>query len=162
MKKIIYISITALTFLSASCKKDYNAGGTNTQAMANEWWVQLDKAGDYYKFSTYNTTANNSNQMILDDNSTFWGNSTDGRVAAKINVNLNALTFSVANSANLNANYPITFSVTDGKILKDAAKAPGSKDVTDSIDFKIEFSDDPGTIYHLSGYARTRFPEDDH
>ena len=34
--------------------------------------------------------------------------------------------------------------------------------VVDSIHMKVEFSDDPGTIYEMNGTARTRFAEDDY
>jgi hypothetical protein len=162
--KITYLlaSLSLIIFFNSCTKDSIDPGGTSTKAMANEWWVQLDGKGTYSHFSTYNTSSNSSTEMILDDLESFWGNSKDGRVAAKINVNLANQTFSVANSPNVNTNYPITFTVTDGKILTNAAKSPGAKAVTDSIAFKIEFSDDPGTIYNFSGYARTRFPQDDH
>lgn len=162
--KITYLlaTLSIILFLNSCTKDAIEPGGTTTMAMANEWWVQVDNKGDYYHFSTYNTSSNSSTEMILDDLATFWGNSKDGRVAAKINVNLANQTFTATKSPNVNPKYPITFSVTDGKILSKAAKSPGAKAVTDSINFKIEFSDDPGTVYNFSGYARTRFGEDDH
>jgi hypothetical protein len=46
--------------------------------------------------------------------------------------------------------------------LEKVAKGPVSKAVTDSIYFEAEFSDDPGEIYQLAGYRRTRWHEDDH
>jgi hypothetical protein len=33
---------------------------------------------------------------------------------------------------------------------------------SDLISYKIEFSDDPGTIYEVNGYKRTGFAEDEH
>lgn len=166
MKKLnlTYILLTALVIISlGACKKDQvDPGGTATKAMANEWWVQIDGDGDYYHFATYNTSSNSTNEMILDDYASFWGNSTDGRVAGKIKINLTDKTFSATNSPNLNPNYDVKFTVKEGKIIPNGAKGVVSKAVTDSITFKIEFSDDPGTVYNLSGYARTRFGEDDH
>ena len=44
----------------AACEKDPEPGGTAVESMAGEWWLQLDRSGDYYHFSTYNTSANSS------------------------------------------------------------------------------------------------------
>jgi hypothetical protein len=137
-----------------SCLKDPQPGGTAVQKMSGEWWVQLDGAGDYVKFSTYNTSANTNTEMWLDDLENF------GPMKGKVNVDLTNLTFTASNAKNEYSD--ITFSVEAGKIIPNGSIAPGSKAVTDSITFVAEFSDDPGTKYNLSGYKRTRFSEDDH
>jgi hypothetical protein len=149
------VSAVLLVVLTlSSCEKDPEAGGTAVQSMAGEWWVQLDRAGAYYHFSTYNTAANLGSEMWLDDLESFW------QMKGKVNVDLATLTFSANNIKN--EYYDITFNIDSGKIIQNASKGPVSKAVTDSISFVAEFSDDPGTKYRLSGYRRTRFSEDDH
>ncbi|MEN0056798.1 MAG: lipid-binding protein [Mucilaginibacter sp.] len=166
MKKNIAYTLLALALIittATSCRKDREIGGTSVEAMSGDWWVQIDGEGSYYTYYTYNTSANSKTEMILDDQEGFWGSASLGRVAGKVNVDLNTLTFSCKDAPNLNKDYDdASFTVTDGKILKNAATAPGTGIKTDSIDFKIEFADDPGTVYHLKGYKRTRFTEDDH
>lgn len=155
MKRKAIFTLLILSLISiGSCKKDPDPGGTAVQRMAGEWWLQLDGAGDYYHFSTYNTADNVSNQMWLDDLQNFY------EMKGKVNVDLNNLTFSATGTAN--EYYDITFNVNSGVIIPNGSKGPVSKAVTDSISFVVEFSDDPGTLYHLSGYKRTRFAEDDH
>ncbi len=165
MKKInILYAITGFCMMVSlgSCKKnDYNAGGTAVQPLANEWWVHF-AAGDadypasqYFNLATYNTAANLPTEMWFDDmnnGKSFWD--VKGKVA------VNGLNFSGANVAN--QDYTSTFTVTNGKVITNGAHAPGSKDVTDSIYFQIQFSDEPGVTHTVAGYARTRFPEDDH
>ncbi|HCN82650.1 MAG TPA: hypothetical protein DIT07_03390 [Sphingobacteriaceae bacterium] len=79
----------------------------------------------------------------------------------KVAVDGTTLKFSATNVANSDPSYPITITIT-GEVIPNGAKGPGSKAVTDSIYFEAVYSDDPGTTYHLSGYHRTKFGEDDH
>ena len=157
----IVIAVLAILFLG-SCKKDPEIGGTAVEAMAGTWWVQSEEVGDdYFQFATFNTSANSVTEMWLDDLGNFW--SSDGeRVAGKVSVDLSNNTFTATNAANTNAAYPVSFTVTNGKIIKGGSIGPVSKAVTDSIYFEVEYSDDPGTVYHMSGYKRTKFSEDDH
>ncbi|MEO8887016.1 MAG: lipid-binding protein [Mucilaginibacter sp.] len=165
MKKIniIFAAFTIVMIVSlGACKKNnLDPGGTATQALANEWWIKFDNGTGpfgpgYFNLSTYNTAANIPTEMYFDDMNnakSFWD--------VKGKVNVSGMTFSGTNIANLD--YPSTFTITEGKVMPNAAHAPGSKAVTDSIYFKISFSDDsPVTTYTVAGYARTRFPEDDH
>lgn len=162
MKKIdILYTISALLLIVSlgSCKKDdFNAGGTATQSLANEWWVRVDGGADYYTLFTYNTAANIPTEMWVDD-----GNNNSGGVPfwqIKGKVQVNGLTFSGTNIAN--QDYVSTFTITNGKVIPKGTKAPGSKNVTDSVYMQIQFSDDPGVTHTVAGYARTKFPEDDH
>jgi hypothetical protein len=158
--KYIYISTCLALLVLTSCKKDLpDIGGTAAQKMANEWWVTLDQGGtqDFYgighfKIATYNTAANNDSIWVDD-----LGNGWD--VKFKAAADFNNLSFSATNASNVY--YPITINVTEGKIL---TKMGHSKtgNVTDSIHMKIEFSDDPGTIYEMNGHARTMFSEDEY
>lgn len=155
-KRLIAISTIILSIFSISaCEQDDpEPGGTALQTMAGEWWVQWDREGPFYHFATYNTAANVPTEMWLDDLETFW------QMKGKVNVDMANLSFSAANTTN--EYYDITFTVDSGKIFPGVTKGPVSKAVTDSISFIVEFSDDPGTKYHLSGYRRTGFTSDDH
>lgn len=152
------IGFTALS----SCKKEEEVGGTAMQKMAGEWYLHLSMDGgktfgdDYYHFSTYNTADNSSSTMWLDDLGTFWD------IKGKVSVNLADMSFNGTDI--VNQKYESKFTITDGKLLEKAAKAAGSKTVTDSLYFKVKFSDDddPNTEYVLAGYRKTGFLEDEH
>ncbi|HEV8283697.1 MAG TPA: lipid-binding protein [Chitinophagaceae bacterium] len=159
MKKIIIFSGLVI-FLFSSCKQELpDVGGTAAEKMANEWWVTLDLPGQpdvfgigHFKIATYNTAANNDS-IWIDDFENGW------QVKFKAKADFTNLTFT-ANKAP-NQYYPITVNLTDGKILLNAGHSK-SGNVVDSIHMKVEFSDDPGTIYEMNGGARTRFAEDDY
>ncbi|AFD08703.1 lipid-binding protein [Solitalea canadensis] len=162
MKTYIKVLIVAFTAIVSStmisCERDNpDPGGTATQNLAGEWWVQWDQLpGVYFHIVTYNTSANSASEMWFDDQGTFW------EVKGKINTDQNSLSFSGSDIQNVY--YDSKFTITEGKVIKEGAKGPVSKSVTDSIYFKISFSDDDpvGTVYTLSGYGRTRYAEDDH
>src|ERR1035437_591763 len=156
-KKIIFIAI--VLFAMAGCEKSFVPGGTSAQKVANEWWVDYYVNGvDQYKtvkLSTYNTAANNDS-IWIDDFGTFW----DVKFRAKYNAD--SLAFHVTGSAN--DYYQSAVTVTKGKIMTKAAHSPTGV-VTDSICFKIQYSDDAtpyGTTYEVKGYARTGWAADDH
>jgi len=150
-----------LIFFFASCGKNLpDVGGTATQSMANEWWVTFsqdgnDLYGTHVKIATYNTAAN-TNEIWVDD---FDGNVWDFKVKAQ--ADLANLTFSASNAVSVIPGYDIKVNITEGKIFpKMGVSKTGN--VTDSIHMKIEFEDDPGTIYELSGHGRTKFIEDEY
>jgi hypothetical protein len=160
---IYTILFTLLALFFTSCQKDIEPGETAVRSMSNEWWLEWDGLPEtFFPFSTYNTADNNTTQMWLDDNFTFKTLTGDEQLKGKVNVDLNNLTFSGTDIPNADPNLPITFTVTNGKIIPNGAKGPVSGAVTDSIYFELAFSDEPGTVYKMSGYARTRFAEDDH
>jgi hypothetical protein len=158
MKKLILI-LTIGIFLFSSCQKVKDPGATAAVKVANEWWVTLDLDGTqdvygigHFKIATYNTSANDNN-IWIDDYENGWD------VKFKTPVDYNTLTFST--TAAQNEYYNITVNLTDGKILPKAGHSR-SGNVADSIHMKVEFSDDPGTIYEMNGVERTRFAEDDY
>jgi hypothetical protein len=162
MKKIYYL-MALCVMIFTSCQKEEEVGGTAMQSMAGEWFVRMSADGgktfgpDYYHFSTYNTADNSQTTMWFDDLKTFW------QTKGKVSVNLENKTFSGENIKNVT--YADSFfTVLDGKLLEKAAKASGSKTVTDSIYFKMRFSDDddPSTEYVFAGYRKTGFLEDEH
>jgi hypothetical protein len=158
MKKLILI-LTAGIFLFSSCQKVKDPGATAAVKVANEWWVTLDLDGTqdvyglgHFRIATYNTSANDNN-IWIDDYENGWD------VKFKTPVDYNTLTFST--TAAQNEYYNITVNLTDGKILPKTGHSR-SGNVADSIHMKVEFSDDPGTIYEMNGVERTRFAEDDY
>lgn len=161
MKKIIGITIIALVGFS-SCSKKKDIGGTAMENMANEWWAELKLDGEnvygpgvFGKIATYNTAANTSNEIWVDDVDALY----DFKV--KATADPNALTFSATQAVSIIDGYEIWVTITDGKILPGAGHSK-TGNVTDSIYMKVEFEDDPGTIYTIEGHARTRFAEDDY
>lgn len=160
MKKLnifyLFLAVTLVLGIGA-CKKDPVVGGTATQAMAGEWWVKTagsdGSLSSWYALSTYNTAANRADSMWVDDGNNYYG------LKARINTNVSALTFTATAAAELY--YGVKVTITQGKILKNAAHATGTKDVVDSIYFKAVFTGDP-TVYTYSGYKRTGFAQDDH
>lgn len=160
-RKLIYTILTSLIILSfQACQKEDTVGGTSVENMAGDWYVKLSEDGgktygsEYYHYVTFNTASNSATEMWIDDKKTFY------TMKGKINVDLPSLTFT-GNSIENTYDNTVKFKIS-GKILKDAAKASGTKTVTDSIHFDVEFTDDPGKKYTLAGYKRTRFLEDDH
>jgi hypothetical protein len=160
-RKYLFLIAFTCTIVYA-CQKKPEVGGTTTQSMANEWWVQLfDPSGalvypaSYYgHIATYNTSSN-TDEIWVDDQNEIW----NFKVKAK--ADLNALTFTANKAVSVVDNYNIKVTITDGKIIPNVGHSKSGV-LTDSIYMKIEFEDDPGTIYSLKGHARTRFAEDDY
>jgi hypothetical protein len=142
----------------SSCKKNLpDVGGTSAQKVANEWWVtfkqgSVDLIGTHVKISTYNTAANN-NEIWVDDLTNTW------QFKVKAQVDYSNLTFKA--TAAKNEYYNITVDIANGKVLVGQGRSK-TGNVTDSIYMEAKFSDDPGTVYTLSGHARTRFSEDEY
>lgn len=165
MKKMFLILGFGI-FVLSSCQKVKDAGATSAVKIANEWWATLDSVGiqDYYgighlRITTYNT-ADNNDQIWVDDNKAGYG------FKAKATADYTNLTFSsvpLANNAYFVAGgaFPETVHITEGKVFSKMGHSK-SGNITDSIHFKIEFSDSPGFIYEMNGVERTRFPEDDY
>jgi hypothetical protein len=167
MKRYIYLFVMAVAISFQSCNKDTEPGGTAVQDMAGDWWVTYQyesspgvwesaKLG-HFMLTTYNTAANKSTEMWVNDNGNFWG------FKSVVKVDYAAKTFLTTDSVSTNsANYPdekVLF--TKGKVLKGAAKTPSAMPA-DSIVFYIAFSDDSApTVYKVSGFRKTGFPADD-
>jgi hypothetical protein len=160
MKKIILILITALLIFS-SCQKVQDPGATAAVKIANEWWAELKFDGSnvygpgaFAKIATYNTAVN-TNEIWVDDFHGLW----DFKV--KATADFNNLTFSANPGVSVIPGYEIQVNITDGKVFEGLGHSKAGN-VTDSIYMKIEFEDDPGTIYTIEGHARTRFVEDEY
>jgi hypothetical protein len=165
MKNYLILLSVALLFFFAGCQKATEPGGTAVQKMAGDWWVtcEYQKAGvwtdvglGHFPFATYNTAANKSTEMFVNDNGAFWD------FHPIVNVDYLASTFSTKDSVSTNsASLPKEkVLVTNGKVLKNAAKTPSGV-AADSIVLFVSFNDDSGPIvYKISGFRRTGFPAD--
>lgn len=156
--KYIIVALFALTF--TSCDKE-EIGNTATVSLAGEWMVRVDLADasgniiaedpfglGYFQIITYNTAANLPTEMWMNDLENFWN------FTVKIPCNADAQTFGNPTPVP-NAAYDCDVTITDGKVVYRGTMSP-SNAPADAIEFNISFSDDdPGMIYHVSGYRRT-------
>ena len=91
--------MAVLCMAFASCEKD-EVGGTATQALAGEWYVTVDAVDangntvledpfgmGKVLMNTYNTAANTSTEMWVNDNGNFWN------FRIKVASDVNNLTF---------------------------------------------------------------------
>ena len=157
MKKVLYLAALLFCATFTSCEKE-EVGGTATEAMAGDWYVTcdaVDEAGnvviedpfDYGRVHilTYNTAANISDQLYIDDLDEIW------EFKVKATSDINALTFST-NGAIANETYEdCDVTITDGKILPMAGRQNNGSPA-DSIVFYVSFSDDPYPAAY--GYAK--------
>ena len=166
MKK--YISIFALTLGvclgldSGSTETDEPAGGTAVEKMAGHWVVVADiiEDGQVYEdpygigpwdMYTYNTANDDTDQMWLSDFGNFWA------YELKVDIDLNAMTFGVNHGFIYNDGEEDQFcTITDGRIIPNGGENVNGKP-TDAIEYKIEFTDDPGTIYYIHGVRYAGF-----
>ena len=153
LKKISYLFLSfALITSFTSCEAEESvpdASDILISEVTGTWVVDMLWDGDPYDTNTisiYNTGANDSDLMWLDDLGHGWG------LLAKVPVNLETLTFSGSDLDELY--YGVTVNITEGKITKGGASAPNG-DVVDGIYFKAEFSDIPGEIWEYSGFRST-------
>jgi len=152
-KKISYLFLSlALITAFTSCEVEESvpdASDILISEVAGTWVVDMLWDGDpngTNTISIYNTGANDSDLMWLDDQQNGWG------LLAKVPLNLETLTFGGSNLDELY--YGVTVTITEGEIIKGGATTP-SGDVVDSIYFKAEFSDIPGEIWEYFGYKST-------
>lgn len=170
MKKFIYATLAALCLTATSCEKE-EIGDTATVALAGEWLVNIDAVDadgnvvieDPFGLGavqqiTYNTAANTSDAIYVDDLGLFWS------YKVKVNANCSALTFS-GSGDNQSADYKpgeCTVTIRDGKVTINGATSPHGYPV-DKIEYYVTFSDDTNPAdygfdsYRVSGYRRTGF-----
>lgn len=166
------IAVALCSLSSCDPETDVEAGGTLLESMAGKWDVTVDLIDadgnvlyeDPYgigviSIMTYNSAANNTTDLWLDDQGNFWA------FKFKTLANLKDLSF-VAASTNYDptSTYADTNDVgnavvTNGKILpKAATNLHGMPN--DSIVFDIAFDDDdPSYRYRISGQRYTGFYE---
>ncbi|MFV9552251.1 lipid-binding protein [Algibacter sp. PT7-4] len=165
MKKIFnYIAVIMLVTVFVSCNEegyeDVTIKKSSVVEMSGDWYVQTFLDGnmvvDYEVITTSNTAADNGTEIQMFDHEHIWA------FNSAVPVNLSALTFSGTDLASKVDDYEITVTITNGSIVKDGTVSSDTNEVADLISFDIEFSDDPGSVYHIEGYKRTGFLEDEH
>lgn len=165
-RKLIYLFICTL-FAFCSCSDDEKIDYTAPGILAGEWWVtyyqetapgKWEVIGNYKNLPlyTYNSAANKADELFVDDQGEFW----DFKVKAFANPG--ALSFgSDAELANLSYE-DCNVVITEGKVMFNAAKSKTGI-VTDSICFKVKFSDDPDQlVYKVEGHKRTGWTDDEY
>ena len=164
MKKVLYLATMLLCMAFTSCQKE-DIGGTATESLAGQWYVEANVVNadgsvieDPYGLGrihilTYNTSANNPNEIWIDDSKNFWN------FKVKATGDINNLTFSAASAQNQRGD-EITVNITNGKIIKNGG-VQNNGSPADYITMDVEFSDDPGTIYHLEGVRYSGLVEND-
>lgn len=162
MKKAINkLALLSLLFIGlTSCEnngyEDFTEVNSPSVALNGEWYIDVIKASDgsvQVQHALHKTYDSNDGKMYINDAKLGWW------LKGKLNVNTTNLTFDTSKEPNLN-DPGSTFTITEGKIIKNAAKSKTGV-VVDSIYFKAEFSYEPGVIYIHSGHKRTGLLEDE-
>lgn len=156
MKKVLYLATMLLCMAFTSCQKE-DIGGTATESLAGDWYLVASVNGNPiwgpFHLLTYNTSANNPNEIWVDDQENFY------TFKVKATGDINSLTFSAASAQNQNGD-EITVNITNGKIVKNGGVQKNGSPA-DLLMMDVEFSDDPGTIYHLEGVRYSGLEEND-
>ena len=166
MNKIKYILLLTLglSFLTG-CYDELEVPSAEIVDMAGEWWTTntvggVDAFGDGYQLiRTFNTAANGTDTMWLtDDAHHYW-------FKLKTPINHEAKTFEgtgLASSIEVSGIglYEVDVNITNGQILYGVGTTKTGAQA-DSIYMEMEFSDDPGTIYVISGHRRSGFIADE-
>lgn len=166
MNKIFKVISSAVLISLCGCVKEIKPAGSTavtSVAMANEWWVTLkigtnDLLGTHVRFDTYNTSANDDS-LWVDDLEIGYG------FKCKVKMDIKGLNFSTSGSIDeyedVNGNDSVVITIANGKIIpKGGISKTGL--ATDSIYLEVQFADDPGDTYIVSGTARTKQQEDDY
>ncbi|AWH83825.1 hypothetical protein HYN59_01255 [Flavobacterium album] len=153
-------SLAAFTACEEDGYADYNAGGTTTQQMNGEFWIDIaDPDGNVVVEHALHKLYDMDGNLYITDrvgsDDTFTGWYTE----AELDYNLDNLTFSATEADNTSDGSVVT--ITEGKILKGAGHSK-SGGVTDSIYFKAVYDYDPGTVLTFAGTRRTGFEEDEY
>lgn len=147
-----------------SCSKE-EIPMTSTVDVAGEWMVIADiiDGDNIYEdgygmgqmlWITYNTHANNGQEIWLDDLGSFW------ETKVKVPCNVADRTFGSSTPAQ-NEYYDCQVTVTDGKITPNGAVTPSGMPA-DKFECYVTYSDDTSSYkYYIHGYRRTGFVADE-
>lgn len=160
ISSIILIIAVACSSIACETENDTpDSSGLVLQEAIGGWWVialEPDGAtpaygGDYVKFNTYNSSAND-NTLWLDDNGEWM------EIKAKATMNISNLIFS--SDPEVEELYSGgTVTITNGQITKNSFTT-ASNTLVDEIYFEAEFDWDPGTAYIFKGHKNTGKVED--
>jgi hypothetical protein len=165
--KLCFFSIITLVILS-SCTKKPDVEYTPTYKMSGEWFIRYftgtTPATGYHKIISYNTADPSGGQIWVDalNFQAFPTKPFKGNFKGKFDVDYPSMVFKAATGIpNLASTTGKTIKVLEGKVLPGAGKSKTGVTV-DSIYLKLEFSDEPGTVYDVAGHQRTGFQEDEY
>ena len=181
MKKIVYFAATLLLGLTfTSCDKE-EIGGTATESMAGQWYVDIsveeqirrlnvDDSGNpidggehYFGYDeerilllTYNTASNSPSQMWIDDMGWFdlgayYGNKNYPNYSFKNLVSIDQNNLTFSSNNAENLSGSYGITIEQGKILKGAGRQKNGSPA-DSIVFYVKYTNDPW--YPDDGYAK--------
>lgn len=164
LNKFIYILLAVFILSACETMEKPDKENSSVYPISGQWWVKMETESapgkwsevvGYSKLLTYNTASNSSDTIWISDEGKIWN------FKVKCPIALSNSTFSMKDSViNSVADYSINVKVNDGFVSLGKAKSISGV-TTDSISFKIGFTDDPGTVYRISGHRRTGFREDD-
>lgn len=163
INKYVLLLAVILSVHVSSCQKEPRIGGTVSQKLAGEWWVQLYNADmseiyvGYTRWGTYNTADENVDKLWVSDYEHLF----DPGLKIKIDANLKDLSFGSQTPVTNAYEGGTDFILSDGKIILKGTKSTGGL-VTDSIYFKLVDVADSNAEYVLAGYRHTGWPEDNH
>lgn len=146
MKSISILSLVLLSLAIFSCQKKIEKEYSWAYPVAGDWTLKAhvdnEEVAGPFEVKIYNTSFGQDSIWIDDYNGNFY------QMKCKAKVDMSNLTFQTAGSTNAITGYGINVKVMEGKVIN-----------KDSIYFKMEFSDDPGTVYTLSGHRTTSYEE---
>jgi len=176
LKNITFVALVLGILSISSCTKMFEINQpkevpteySSISPMSGEWFVtyKFDNGSgvidDYYGVGhvqcyTYNTADESTSEMWVKDDD-FWA------TTFKAPINLEAKTFSSTDSLESSydhGSYDIKVLVSNGKIITDGGTSPSGV-TSDSIYFEIQYEDDPGVVYYVSGIRRTGFLDDEY
>jgi hypothetical protein len=150
--------IVPVVFVISSCSKKPDVAYTSTYKMSGEWFTRYYSGNvaqtTFHKILTYNTADPASSQVWVEDPAVW-------TFKSKFDVDYASLAFKAV-AATDNLDIPgEKIKVYEGKIIPNGGHSK-SGNLVDSIYLKVEFTDDPGTIYEIRGHQRTGFFEDEY
>ncbi|HWR94944.1 MAG TPA: lipid-binding protein [Flavobacterium sp.] len=162
IKNILKIALLLIAFTSfTACDEggDPDQEATTTGRFAGDWWVDIsDSDGNvlipHALMTTVNTAANDNTMWINDEEH-------EGLMKCKMTIDPATGTFSATDSENLLTKDPSTVNITEGLVSFGTGVSKGGH-VVNSIQFKVEFSEEPGVIYTFKGTQWTGFLEDEY
>ncbi len=148
--KLLMFAFLAIVFAS-SCEQSYDKTYSWAYPVAGDWAVNAYLDGENiagpFEIKSY-TASSGQDSIWFDDYATTSSNGHFWSVKYKVAIDLSTKTFNTVKSINAISDYNIDIKVTEGKIVGN-----------DSIYFKIEFGDDPGTIYEISGHRANKYDD---
>lgn len=145
-KTYLLSGVLVLSLAFFSCQKKIEKEYSWAYPVAGDWTLKAhvdnEEVAGPFEVKIYNTSFGQDSIWIDDYNGNFY------QMKCKAKVDMSNLTFQTAGSTNAITGYDINVKVMEGKVIN-----------KDSIYFKMEFSDDPGTVYTLSGHRTTSYEE---